>query len=95
MEPDKPRFMRESQFIDDIEGTRPVRKKNEDYVTRDVLKINDIEGTVATIRHPDRPERNAEYDPINYRDVTHAEFKTKRSTNPLNPVYMVRATDDR
>ena len=59
------------------------------------MKVTDIEGTVATIRHPDRPERNKEYDPINYRDVTHADFKTKRSTNPLNPVYLVRTTDDK
>jgi hypothetical protein len=27
---------------------------------------------------------------MNYRDVTHADFKSKRSTNPLNPEYVVR-----
>lgn len=59
------------------------------------MKLNDIEKTSATIRHPNRPEKNKEYDPINYRDVTHAEFKTKRSTNPLNPVYIFRTTDDK
>ena len=58
MEPEKPRFVRDQQHIDDIEGTRPVRKKNEDYKTRDVMKINDIIGTVATIRHPSRPIKN-------------------------------------
>jgi len=59
------------------------------------MKLGDIEGTCATIRHPERPAKNAEYDPINYRDVTHADFKTKRSTNPLNPVYLCRTTDDK
>jgi hypothetical protein len=29
----------------------------------------------------------------NYRDVTHADFKTKRSTNPLEPTYVVRNDD--
>ena len=59
------------------------------------MRLNDIEKTSATIRHPDRPNKNAEYDPINYRDVTHAEFKTRRSTNPLQPIYMFRTTDDK
>ena len=59
------------------------------------MKIGDIEGTCATIRHPDRPVKNQQYDPINYRDVTHAEFKTKRCTNPLQPTYMFRANDDK
>lgn len=93
MDHEQSRFIRDQQNIDDIEGTRPVRKKNEDFNTRDVMKISDIEKTNATIRHPERPNRN--FDPINYRDVTHAEFKTKRSTNPLNPVYLYRATDDK
>ena len=59
------------------------------------MKIDDIEKTNATIRHPERPGKNNEYDPINYRDVTHADFKTKRSTNPLSPVYLYRTTDDK
>lgn len=59
------------------------------------MRLDDIEKTNATIRHPDRPQKNIEYDPINYRDVTHAEFKSKRSTNPLNPVYLCRTTDDK
>ena len=27
---------------------------------------------------------------MDYRDVTHTDFKTKRHTNPLAPIYMVR-----
>ena len=30
---------------------------------------------------------------MDYRDVTHIDFKTKRSTNPLNPVYLIRDED--
>lgn len=59
MEPQALRFIRDQQNIDDIEGTKPVRKKNEEYVTRDLMKLNDIEKTSATIRHPERPMKNA------------------------------------
>ena len=48
-------MIRDQQNIDDIEGSKPIRKKNEDYATRDVMRLNDIEKTNATIRHPDRP----------------------------------------
>ena len=27
---------------------------------------------------------------MDYRDVTHIDFKTKRHTNPLEPTYIVR-----
>lgn len=33
------------------------------------------------------------YNVMNYRDVTHADFKTKRSVNPLQPEYTVRDED--
>ena len=29
-------------------------------------------------------------DQMNYRDVTDVDFKTKRTTNPLNPSYVAR-----
>jgi hypothetical protein len=31
---------------------------------------------------------------MDYRDVTHIDFKTKRHTNPLMPTYIVRDDDD-
>ena len=40
-------------------------------------------------------QRQANYDSINYRDVTHAQFKSSRSTNPLNPEYQVRDEDNK
>jgi hypothetical protein len=30
---------------------------------------------------------------MDYRDVTNVDFKTKRTTNPLNPVYVHREED--
>lgn len=82
--------------LDDIPGTRPVKKKQLDFSTRDVLNVNDIEGTRARVRHASRPnaEEVAKYfNPIDYRDVTHCDFKTKRSTNPLSPTYAHRDED--
>lgn len=29
-------------------------------------------------------------DKLNFRDVTHQDFKSRRSTNPLSPIYMHR-----
>ena len=47
--------MRDQQNIDDIPGARATKKKNLDFETRDVLKIDDIHGTKARVRHPTRP----------------------------------------
>jgi len=34
-------------LIDDIPGTKPVKKKQLEFETRDILSIEDIEGTRA------------------------------------------------
>lgn len=51
------------------------------------MEISDIDGS-----KPKNLTHNwkTDYTTMNYRDVTHADFKTKRSTNPLNPEYVVR-----
>lgn len=41
--------------IDDIPGTRPVKKKQVDFSTRNIMDIGDIEGTKARERHAARP----------------------------------------
>lgn len=38
-------------------------------------------------------QRQSNYDALNYRDVTHTDFKSSRSTNPLNPTYAHRDED--
>ena len=49
-----PRFMRDQMEIDDIDGARPKKVKQTDIKTRESLKISDIEGTKALIRHAPR-----------------------------------------
>ena len=83
MDPTAPKFIRDQQNIDDIPGTRAVKKKQLEYQTRDVMKIEDIEGTRARKRHPSRPGGDNQYSAIDYRDVTNVDFKSTRVTNPL------------
>jgi hypothetical protein len=63
------------------------------------MNISDIEGARAVHRHPERApleqRKGPHYDPMNYRDVTHCDFKTKRTTNPLNPSYTIRDEDNK
>jgi hypothetical protein len=40
--------------LDDIEGARPKKNKIVDYETRTSMKIDDIEGTKAKLRHSPR-----------------------------------------
>jgi hypothetical protein len=43
--------MRDGLNIDDIAGCRPKKDKRQGYITRDPLKIDDIEGTKARAKH--------------------------------------------
>ena len=84
-----PKFIRDNIHNDDIEGSKP--KKPQHYETRhNILEVGDIEGSKPRNR---TFQRSGQFDAVNYRDVTHADFKTKRSTNPLNPSYPVRNED--
>ena len=49
-----PRYLRDQMEIDDIEGARPKKVKQNDIKTREVNKIDDIEGTKAQLRHAPR-----------------------------------------
>jgi hypothetical protein len=57
------------------------------------MRIDDIEGTLARVRHPSRPNGDNQYTYLDYRDVTNVDFKSKRTTNPLNPTYAHREED--
>lgn len=84
-----PRFIRDNIHHDDIEGSKP--KKPAYYETRgSILETKDIEGCKPRDRTFNRKDN---FESINYRDVTHADFKTKRTTNPLSPSYVVRNED--
>jgi len=93
LQPEPTKFIRDQQNIDDIDGTRPVKRKQLSVATRDVMRISDIEGTKARVRHPSRPNGENQYNYLEYRDVTHNDFKSTRSTNPLNPSYTIRDED--
>lgn len=84
---DPPKFIRDGISNDDIDGAKPT--KNKYYATRDNLKVDDIDGT----RTKPAPKRATSYSSFDYSDVTKDVFKTKRSTNPLNPTYMHRTEE--
>jgi hypothetical protein len=48
-----------------------VKRKQLNVATRDVMRISDIEGTLARVRHPSRPNGENQYNYLEYRDVTH------------------------
>jgi len=86
--PYEPRFIRDSMKVDDIEGAKP-RKIVSQNLLRESLKNNDVKDS-----WPRKPYvRKSKYEFMNYRDVTHTEFKTKRSTNPLEPNYRMKFLD--
>ena len=56
------------------------------------MDISDIEGAAPVPKHKLRtssevPAAGKRPNQMDYRDVTHVDFKTKRSVNPLNPTY--------
>ena len=60
------------------------------------MNISDIDGTKARARHAARPGRGSSpqvVDQMDYRDVTNVDFKSTRTTNPLNPGYVHRTED--
>ena len=67
--------------IDDIEGTRPKKHKVIEYETRDIMLIEDIEGTKAKLRHKHR-DKSPGYNAYDYSDITKATFVSKRSVDP-------------
>ena len=96
--PEPTRFMRDQMHIDDIDGARPVKKKQIDIATRDLMNCRDIPGTTALPRHHvrgDAAQKVYNYNPMDYRDVTNVDFKSKRTTNPLDPTYIIRDEDSK
>lgn len=79
---DPPRFIRDNIQISDIEGSCP-KKIMSRWFQRETFNKSDIPNSFPKIPY----KRRTFHDSLNYKDVTHCEFKTKRSTNPLEPVY--------
>jgi len=86
--PYEPKFIRDSISVSDIEGAKP-RKIVSQNVLRETLKNDDVKDS-----WPRKPYiRRTKYEFMDYRDVTNAEFQTKRSTNPLDPFYKMGFVD--
>ena len=86
--PYEPKFVRDNINVSDIEGAKP-RKIVSQNVLRETMKNDDVKDS-----WPRKPYiRRTKYEFMDYRDVTHTEFQTKRSTNPLDPFYTMNFVD--
>lgn len=85
MPPEPPKFIRDGMKIDDIEGSRPIVKK--EFAPRDTLNCFDIQGAQA--KKSNTRTKKGDYDNIAYNDVTGKKWASKRQTNPLDPTYSV------
>ena len=81
-----PKFIRDAMGIDDIDKSRPKADVMAGRKTRDVMKVDDIEGTRAQPRHKPRGNSGG-FTTYDYTDVTKIERKSKRCSNPLDPTY--------
>lgn len=89
------RFIRDQMAIDDIPGARPCEKAFVNIKTRNIMDITDIDGAVPSFGHEIQERKEGfgipyNYDPMNYRDVTHDQFVSNRHTNPLMPKYIIK-----
>lgn len=73
---------------DDIEGSWPKKHKVTLLETREIMKVDDIDGTKYRAKIKDR-NRSPHYNAYDYSDITKINFKSKRCVNPLNPIYDV------
>lgn len=75
--------------VNDIDKAQPKKDLYANIKTKEVMKIDDIEGAKARARVFNRP-RDQSFSTINYNDVSGKMGGSTRSTNPLNPTYTVR-----
>jgi len=74
--------------IDDIDKSKPKADMMAGRKTRDPMRLDDIPGTKANMRHKPR-QNSGGYTGYDYSDVTKIERKSKRCSNPLDPTYTV------
>ena len=92
--PEIPKFIRDSIDIKDISGARP--QKYFQWKTRETFPINNhgIEGSKTKETYVRKNIGNIKYHYIDYSDLTRDIFKTKRNTNPLDPIYGFKKNDE-
>ena len=64
-----PKFIRDAMNIDDLEDARPKANRLNQLKTKDVMKVDDIQGTKARPRHQARGISGG-YSAFDYSDVT-------------------------
>lgn len=85
--PSEQKFIRDSIAIGDIEGTRP--SKCFKWKTRETFPLDNfgVIGSKPKQKYVRKNLGKEKYDYIDYSDLTRDIFKTKRFTNPLDPLY--------
>ena len=89
----EPKFIRDSIDIKDISGARP--QKYFQWKTRETFPLDNhgIEGSKTKKTYVRQNLGSIKYNYIDYSDLTRDIFKTKRRTNPLDPVYNFKQKD--
>ena len=92
--PSVPKFIRDAIDIKDISGARP--QKYFQWKTRETFPVDNhgIEGSKTKETYVRKRLGNTKYDYIDYSDLTIDIFKTRRNTNPLDPVYGFKKNAD-
>ena len=85
--PEIPKFIRDSIDIKDISGARP--QKYFPWKTRETFPFDNhgIKGSKTKETYIRKNLGSIKYNYIDYSDLTRDVFKTKRNTNPLDPIY--------
>ena len=85
--PEIPKFIRDSIDIKDISGARP--QKYFQWKTRETFPLDNhgIEGSKTKETYVRKNLGSIKYHYIDYSDLTRDIFKSKRNTNPMDPIY--------
>jgi hypothetical protein len=84
--PEPSRFIRNALDASDIPGSQPQPRRHLSIQPRNPLLTSDIEGCQPKSK-VGNPRERSNYNPYDYRDVTHSKFESSRHTNPLAPSY--------
>ena len=88
----QPKFLRCTLAIDDIEGTKP--KKYFKWKERGTsLNVDDIEGAKPRWKWHRRAKESRRPDSLYTKDINESEFRTKRVSDSLNPVYKINGME--
>ena len=92
--PEIHKFIRDSIDIKDIEGASPQKKIY--FLKKETMseKLKNIEGAQSRIPYIRKSVGNTKYNYLDYSDVNNFVFKTKRHTNPLDPIYILKKKED-